>query len=257
MPMLAAVVANVEDVHTRAMREILEESKRTRQPALYNGQTRTYTPFVDEPRNEQPDLDTPVQVIADDQFGRVMQLCQEMWDAAAVRDRSNMVAKATVMVDGMPLIEDAPVPFLLYLEKQLHELRVLAGQMPVRDPAERWGFDEDNGVYRTAPTKSHRTANVKKVLTLVPPTDKHPGQAQPYSEDEPVGTYHTTKFTSAWSLTARRDLVDRITRLIDAVKRARVQANQVEAAEWAPAAAIAGYLWPASAVHAPATPEIS
>lgn len=249
---LAAVVASVDDVHTRIMRTIVEEGKQTRQPALYNGQTRTYEPFVNEQQNEQPEIDTPVQVIADEQFGRIMQLCQQMWDSAAVRDRSNMVAKASVVVDGVPLIEDAPVPFLLYLEKQLHELRVLAGQMPVRDPAERWAFDEDNGVYRTPPGKSFRTMNVKKVLTLVPPTDKHPGQAQPYAEDEPVGIYYTTKFTSAWSLTAKRDMVDRITRLIDAVKRARVEANQIPAAEWAPAAAIAGYLWPAGRPRTPA-----
>lgn len=246
MPKLAAVVATVDDIHTRHKRELVVENKRARQPALYNGQIRTYEPFDDAPANRLPTETTAVQVIATDQLARILDLHAGMWDAAATRDRNNMVAKADVVVDGIPLIKDAPVPFLLYLDKQLGELQELVSNVPTRDPAEQWEFDEDNGVYRTAPAVSHRTQKMDRVITLAPATDKHPAQVTLHWEDRPVGTLHTTRFTGAWSLNAKRALLDRITRLTDAVKRAKTEANQIEAVEWEPARAITQYLWPAT-----------
>lgn len=249
MPNLAARVATVDDVHKRNMAAIVEANKLTRQPALYNGETRKYEPFDNQPQNQQPTTRNNVQVKANEQFSRVLDLCREMWDAAATRDRSNMTATGTVSVDGTVLIKDAPVPFLLYLERQILALLELAGHMPIQDPAEIWEHDASLDLWRTEPSTSYRTDLVHKVLTLVQPTEHHPGQAQPYTVQEPIGTYLTTKFTAAWPATVKRTVLERMARLLDAVKVARTEANRHDAVEWNPALAITQYLWPAEVSH--------
>jgi hypothetical protein len=246
---LAAVVATVDDVHRRNMAAIMAEYQRTHKPALYNGYITTYTPFDDKTENHRPDDRSQVQVRATEQLTDVINLHGQMWTAAAVRDKSNQQTSANVVVDGETLIEDAPPHFLMYLEKQLEELKKFVLEVPVRDPAEIWEADEDTGHYRTPPIQSNVTAKMDRVITLAPATDKHPAQTHLHWEDRPVGIKSTIKFTGAWTATAKKSTVDRIVRLIDAVKRARVEANRVEAAEYTPVPAILGYLWPAEAAR--------
>lgn len=246
MPILAAAIANVDDVHKRNLGALIGLAKDLRQPAKFNGQSRKYVPFDQKPENElDPEL-TPIQLKASEMFTRALDLHRSLWNGAAVRDFSNMTAVASVVVDDVTLVQDAPVPFLLYLEQRLKELLELVSAMPVRDLAEVWTYDADQDFYRGRETMSHRTAKVRKVLTLVPPTEQHPGQAVPYEETEPVGRFTTTKFTAAWAPTTKRAVEDRIVRVLDAVKRARVEANRSAAADVAPAQAILDYIWPAS-----------
>lgn len=243
---LASAVATVDDVHKRNERRLVEIAKVLRQPQLFVGQIKRYEPFDDQQRNQLPDTVDTVQVHANQVMQDILNLNVEMWNVAGVRDMSNMTAAADVVVDGHTIIKGAPVPFLLYLRKQLDILGQLVAAMPVRDPAEEWRHDPDIDQHRTEPVLSHRTGKVFQRLVLHEGNEHHAPQVQPHWTDEPVGTFHTTKFTSAWPQTTKRDVLDRVTRLADAVKRAYTEANRIDAATWEPGQAIAQYLWPAT-----------
>jgi hypothetical protein len=141
------------------------------------------------------------------------------------------VARADVVVDGRVLVKDAPATFLLFLEKQLSDLSTFVGKMAELDPAEDWSPDPSTGLYKTAPTQIHRTKKVQRALVLYPATEEHPAQTQLITEDVVSGYWTTVKMSGALPQPKKRELLQRIEKLSNAVKTAREQANAVDAPE--------------------------
>jgi len=67
-----------------------------------------------------------------------------------------------VLVNGKILLEQVPVTYLLFLEKQLTDLKTLVGKVPTLDEAEEWSFDESTGVYKSQAVRTTRTQKVQK-----------------------------------------------------------------------------------------------
>lgn len=87
-----------------------------------------------------------------------------------------------------------------------------------------------------------RTRKVPRVLEKAPATERHAAQTEVYMVDEVVGTWTTTRLSGAIQETRRVVLVDRVNKLIDAVKTAVEEANRLEITQMQAGEAIFAYL---------------
>ncbi len=161
----------------------------------------------------------------------------------AAKDWTNCRARADVVVDGETLINDAPVTYLLFLEKMLINIETFVRKLPVLDPAEQWEFDSATDTFRTPVTSTARSKKVKRNHVKAPATDKHPAQVEVYDEDQIVGYWDTTKFSGALPAGKVNELLARVILLAEAVKQAREQANMTEVIDPKPGNTVFGYLF--------------
>lgn len=194
---------------------------------LFSGFSKEYTANDDDGEKLPPESKR-VQHNARDVLKSTERLSTELMDVIARKDWTNCVAKATVYVDDAPIIENAPVSYLLFLEKQLTDLHTLVATLPILDEAYDWKPDPNTGLYRTDAVKTHRTKKLPKVITLVQPTVEHPGQAQMVAEDVISGYWATTQISGAMRKPEKMALLERIEKLSNAVKEAREAANVQE-----------------------------
>ncbi|ONH24790.1 hypothetical protein [Pseudofrankia asymbiotica] len=227
MTKLNQIVAIEKGVKARAAREFADLQGSAQKDALLAGISRTYLPR-DEEGDQLPPEGTKVQVRVEDVLTQLSGVLTRLFDVVATKDIANRAATADVTVDGVTLLRDVPVAYLLFLEKQLADLQAFLAKLPVLDPAEDWAWDPAAGVYRTPTTKTLRSRKVPKVLVKYEATEHHPAQTEVFTVDEPVGEWSTVKFSGALPADRRRQLVDRVVALAEAVKVAREAANQFE-----------------------------
>ena len=166
-----------------------------------------------------------------------------LFDVTAAKDWTNCEARADVEVDGNVLIPQAPVSYLLFLEKQLTELNGTVRRLPVLDPAEEWELDANTGAYRTREVHTVRAKKVPRNHTLAEATPQHPAQVQVWHEDVVAGTWKTVKFSGALPAARVKQIAERIDRLHTAVKFAREHANGADVVDARVGETVFGYLF--------------
>lgn len=196
-----------------------------------SGVDRHYQPVNDEGETLPPEVKR-VQVNASDTIAGLSAEVGKMFDLQFSQDRGNTVARADVEVDGVVILADVPVTYLLWLDKQLTNLRTLfIGRLPELDPAATWHWDSDRNCYVSDPVVTHRTTKIPaRIVKWEPPTPEYtqPAQVDTYLEDVRVGQWTTVKLSGALPAARIREFRDRVGKLIDAVKVAREQANSAE-----------------------------
>jgi hypothetical protein len=224
---LNQIIAVEKGVKNRAQREITDAYHRVQKPALLSGISRTYQPKDDEGETLPPES-TKVQVTAESVLRDATASLTRLFDVVATKDRANCTARADVTVDGETVVADVPVTYLLFLEKQLTDIKTFVDKLPRLDPAETWTFDEGQDVWRSEAVETARTKKVPRNHIKYEATEEHPAQVEMYYEDVVVGTW--TKVTFSGAMPARRlnALRERIEKLQDAVKTAREEANTIE-----------------------------
>lgn len=200
-----------------------------RNPSRLVGQTRRYE-RLNEDGVEYPSESTLVQVRVRDQLLDLRQSMVELLDTVATRDRANCDARIDVILEGEtePILRDVPVTHLLFLEKELSNLRKLVASLPTLDPAESWTWDPTTGSERTGETVTLKNQKVMTSLITAPATDRFPAQTHVYTDDRPVGKWYTVRSSGALRVERIRQITDRISLLLEAVKRARERANSGE-----------------------------
>jgi hypothetical protein len=232
MTRLCQIVALESGVRNKAYAELTEHFKAIQRAQQVSGLTRTYDP-KDAEGETFPAESTRVQVTVDAALKVSVTALTRLFDVTATKDWANTVARADVTLPGLdePLLVGVPVTYLLFLAKQLKDLRALIVKMPVHDPADRWVPADQPGVYRTEPpVVSHRTRKVPRNHVKAPATDKHPAQVDVYFEDITVGYWTAVKFTGGIPEARQAGLLARVDTLAEAVSNAREEANarQVE-----------------------------
>src|SRR5574337_820052 len=225
MAKLNQIVAVEKGLKARTATAITKIYHDLQKPALFAGLSKTYQP-KDEEGDKLPAERQLVQLRVDDQLKLAGERLTQLFDVVLTTDSANTQALGTVKVGDAVLLENAPVPFLLFLEKQLLDMRTILSKLPVTDPSELWNVDHATGEYRTDAVQTTRTRKVPRVLEKAPATERHPAQTEVYMIDEVVGTWSTTRLSGAVQEVRRTELVDRINRVIDAVKFAVEEANQ-------------------------------
>lgn len=224
---LCQIIAVEKGLKSRTAEAITRIYHDLQKPALFAGISRRYSP-VDEEGETFPPESTLVQKNANEALDAAADELTKLFDVVATKERGNTEAFASVVVDGQVVVEDATVPFLLFLQKQLTDVRTMVSKVPVLDPSESWHPDASSGTWRTEPAETTRTRKIPKTLVKYPATDKHPAQTEVYMVDEIVGRWATTKSSGALSPARRERLLSRIDELSDAVKKAREEANSAE-----------------------------
>lgn len=221
---LHEILAIRKGVASEANRVVTKAYHDAQKAPLLAGITRTYQPLNDDGEQFPPESNK-VQVSAQGLINDVEAALVRMFDVTLTQDMGNTKARADIVIDGSTLAADVPVSFLLFLEKQLVDLRTFITKLPVLDAAESWTFDPTTGAYRTEPTKTVKSKKVPKNHLKAPATDKHPAQVEIYFEDQLVGNWTTTKFSGALPQIRITRMLARVTQLSEAVKQARERAN--------------------------------
>ncbi|HEY4455262.1 MAG TPA: hypothetical protein VGN81_13185 [Pseudonocardiaceae bacterium] len=242
MTKLNQIIAVEKGVKSSSLRDLTDAHHVLQKPAMLAGISRTYQP-KDEDGEVLPPESTRVQVKSEDVLRKTAEVLTRLFDVTATKDWANTVAKADVAVDGRTLLADVPVSYLLFLEKQLIDLRTFVKKLPLLDAAEDWNFDPSADYWRTEQVRTIRTKKIPRNHVKAEATEKHPAQVEVYYEDIAVGYWHTVKFSGA--LPARRvnELLDRILKLQEAVKFAREEANGIEVTDQRIGDAVFGYLF--------------
>lgn len=213
-------------------------------PDLFSGFVATYAPHTEDPTLKQPDQRKVIQQNAPEIVKLAQTGLAETWNIVATKDIGNCAAKADVVVDGVILANQVPVTHLLFLEKQLNDLRTFIAKLPVLDPAKEWEYDSNKGMYQT---KFHeqriKTRKVHKSLVKIEPGPHSPGQAEIITIDEPEGVWTQVDISTAYPQDTIRQMLDRVAKLSVAVKSAREEANSIEVTKASVAEKLLGFIF--------------
>jgi hypothetical protein len=239
---ISQVVAVEKQTKARTNRDLSDIYATIQKPNLFAGLSRTYQPKNDE-GERFPAESQKVQTTVRDLNDRVQAALVELLNITGTKDRSNQTARTNVVVDGQTIMADAPVTYLLFLEKQLTDLHTFVSKLPVLDPTETWHKNEATGHYATDAVQTVKTKKVPQVLVKAPATDKHPAQVETYMEDVATGYWNVTKFSGAIPEPERARLLAKVEKLQKAVKTAREEANTQYVTEFAPGKAILDFIF--------------
>jgi hypothetical protein len=244
MPKLNQIIAIEKGVKSRVYGEITTLHKESQKTEVFSGFIKNYRKKSDDGEDFPPERKR-VQVIAGELLKQVAKLQTELFDVEATKDWGNCHARADVVVEGQVLLKDVPATYLLFLEKQLSDMRTFLEKLPTLDEAEEWALDPNSNIYRSERTSTHRTRKVQRPIVLYEATKEHPAQTQLITEDVIVGWWDSTKHSGALPVPRKVVLLERVDRLMKAVKVAREKANDAEVEQKEAGEAIFGYLFDA------------
>ena len=241
MTQLNQIIAIEKGVKAKAQRAVTDLYHEVQKTQPFAGITRPYRP-KDDAGDMLPPESSQVQLKADKILEQLGEDLTRLFDVTATKEVANMGAKADIVVDDKVLLKGVPVTYLLFLEKQLTDVRTFISKMPTLDPAMQWHWDAAAGAWATDPVETHRSKKVPRVLVKAAATDKHPAQVDVWQEDVIDGYWATTKFSGALPADRVDGLLDRVDTLSNAVKFAREAANSVPVADIKFGGTVFGYL---------------
>lgn len=242
MPKLNQILAIEKQTKTSCETQLTALYHQLQKEALLGGISRTYKPLHEE-GERFPDESQQVQLRVANVLQDVERIMSPLFDITAVRDSANLSAVADVVVDGVPLLTGVPAVTLIWLEKKLVDLHTLVVKLPELSQTESWHFDGNADCYASNPVETAKSKKIPKPFVKAEATDKHPAQVDVVHEDVLQGYWTTVKFSGAVPLDRKRELRDRVERLLTAVKFAREQANMVDAPKVSIAKEVFGFLF--------------
>lgn len=228
MTKLNQVNAIEKSTKTRVYEAISEAHKTLQKDTLFSGVSRTYRP-KDEEGESLPPEEQKVAMRAENVIGFSVARWAELMDVSATRDVANCKATADVEVNGLIVLPNVPVTYLLFLEKQLADLHTFVKKLPVLPATEAWHLDATQDLYATKPFETSRTKKLTRAMVLYEATKEHPAQVKEVTEDVLVGYWQTIKYSGALPANQVNEMVHRVEQLQKAVKFAREKANETEA----------------------------
>jgi len=225
---LSQVLAIEKGVKSRSTAKRTNLYHMAQKPVLFSGFYRSYAP-KNEGGEVFPSEGKRVEAQTQEAIQEFCEATRELLDVTATKDWSNCAARGNVTVEGKTLIPDAPVTFLLSVEKELIHLRTYLEALPILDAAHNWRKDEGTGLYKADPERTHRTRKVQRALVLYPATEKHPAQTQLVTEDEVDGFWTREEHSGAIPEPEKKAMLERVENLLKAVRFAREEANTTEA----------------------------
>jgi hypothetical protein len=215
--------------------KIVAEAKKTfgERRDHFEGFNRTYKSEVQDDYVRDPEVKRLVTTVPaklsyiEEQLGKVI-------DTNFQQEATNCLAKADIIVidddDKSTTIATAvPVTVLVQLEKKLSEMRAQVYDLiPTLDPTKKWKWDEANGYYVNYDPSKRVTRKAAKVIEKSPATKEHPAQVELVTVDETTGYHNQTNISGMVTPKKKSDLLERLDKLIHAVKTARARANDAE-----------------------------
>lgn len=197
---------------------------------LLEGLTRTYAPLSEEGEKLPPESKR-LQLKVEDTLAEVSSALADLLDVTLIQDSSNCLAKADIKVGTEVIATGVPVTTLLFLDKKLTDFSTFVDKLPTLDPAYGWVRDAGQGCYATEPAQTARHTKMKEVIVKYPATTEHPAQTEMVDSNVLAGYWTQRKFSGAIPLAEKNLLASRVRKLLDAVKMAREEANQITVQE--------------------------
>jgi hypothetical protein len=198
---------------------------------LFEGRKKT---FISNEENTEPvtEEQQEIQTTVRKEIRWISEYLAAAVDLTLQVDAANTQAKADVVnEEGAVLLKDVPATTLLNLEKhRLPEWKKLIEAIPTLDPAKSFQADKEHGEghYKARDVRKTRTKKINEVITLAPPTDKHPAQVQLVQVDKAIGEILEQEWSGLITPTDKATLLDRVEALSRAVSKARSKANDHE-----------------------------
>ena len=228
---LNQVIAIEKGIKSNTHQALSHLYKVIQQPAYFDGMTRTYQKTVED-TEDLPAESKPVQVSSARIIEDIRKVSTDLLDVVAKKDFNNTKATADVLINGASILSNVPVTYLLFLEKQVTDLKTAIGKFPELDNMTSWTPDpHEDGIYRSEPVMVNRTKRYETPVVMYEATEHHPAQVGMKSDDKVVGYYNTTRFSGAIPKRDKVAMLDRVEALLRAVKQAREAANSVEVTE--------------------------
>ena len=209
---------------------------------LFDGLSRTYAPRDDDGFIYPPESKS-LNYKAEDIIRQFADANRELLNDCMAQDMANCRATADVEIDGVTILSGVPVTYLLFLEKQVEDIKTFIASLPAQDITEEWVYDGTRDCFVSTPKLTTKTKKIVKPVVLYEATKEHPAQVKESSEDVPEGTWTALKFTGALSPARIKQLTNKVAKLEKAIAKAREAANQVEVATHDPATPIFDYLF--------------
>jgi hypothetical protein len=190
---------------------------------LFVGLTKTYIPLVEGTMilpGEQKEVVTTVMKRL--QWHRKSVV--ERLDYELTRDAGNQVAKADLVIDGKTIAKDLPVTWLLATETRLSKEREILDAMPTLDLSKSWEKIGD-GKYKHGPVFINREEKKTVPIVLYNATKEHPAQIKEVTEVKVIGRFDTVTFSGAVHPGLKAALLERLDKVLSALKDARMRAN--------------------------------
>ncbi len=151
-PKLNQVLAIEKGVKQRAYSVLTEANKAVQKSAAFNGFSKIYQPHDGDGETLPPET-VRVQNTTQDTLAEVQKALVELFDVTLSKDVANLSSVADVRLDsGTVIATRVPATNLLFLEKQLVDLKTFVANLPELDPAESWTFDNNASLYKSEPT---------------------------------------------------------------------------------------------------------
>lgn len=227
MTKLCQITALISSNKTLAERVKTDVYHRLQKPALFTGLRKRYTPNTEDGETF-PDETQKVQFKVKGCLDEFRAAMVRLLDLIATQDTTNCAAKADVKIDGVVFLPQVPVSHLLFMEKHLTDLATGLSHIHTLDSTDTWTYDGNVGYYVTEENWTNKTKKVPRNHVLAEATKEHPAQVQMYNEDVVVGKWKTVKFSAAITADEKSAMLARLTKLQEAVKCAREEANITE-----------------------------
>ncbi|RJQ27122.1 hypothetical protein C4577_02270 [Candidatus Parcubacteria bacterium] len=222
---VVAAAAGKKKSHTETITECYHFIQK---PALFDGIEKTYRPKDEVNGDKLAGESKRVQARVGEMLEKVSKTMVDMIDTVATQDWGNCKAVADIKINDEILAERVPVTHLLWLHHQLTDLETFITKLPTLDPAEVWDHDAAQDLYATRAKEAERTKKVTKFVEVVKATEEHPAQVKEVTDDQIVGTWSTIKYSGAVSTKEKNQMLDRVRRLLEAILKAREEANLEE-----------------------------
>lgn len=227
-PKLHQIIAIEKGIKNRVYSFASEVYKTFQKPSLFEGMHRAFTK-KDEDGEDFPSESSRVQRSAKTLLNELADQMVELFDVTATKDWANCQAKTDLYVGDQLIAKGVPATYLLFLDKQLKDIRAEIVKLPELDPAVDWTLDQTSDLFKSSPAVTTRTKKVQRPIVLYGATDKHPAQTQLITDDVVIGSWTAVRQSGAIPGPRKKELLDRVEKLIQAVKFAREDANESDA----------------------------
>jgi len=190
---------------------------------LFNGLVKTYVPLAEGTMvlpGEKKEVVTTVMKRL--QWHR--KSVADRLDYELTRDAGNQVAKADLVIDGKTVAKDLPVTFLLAAEDRMRAEREILDATPTLDLSRTWEPTGD-GQFKHGPTFINREEKKTSPVVLYPATKEFPAQVKEVTDVKVIGKFETITFSGAIHPGRKAALIERLDKVIAALKDARMRAN--------------------------------
>lgn len=228
MPKQCQIVALLQGKKTETEKQVTEIYKLLQKEELFYGRVRRYQPFDEESNDRPPDEQQILQKKVVELMGQAFTQWMKLWDLTLTQDVGNTEAKADIVVNEKVLAKDVPISTLLFLEKQLTDVKTFIGKLPTPLPTQEWKFDGNINCLKTDPIESLRTKKIPRNHVKAEATDRHPAQVEVYYEDVPVGRWSQVLFSGCCPQQEKDKMLERVKQLHEAVISAREKANTTD-----------------------------